>query len=146
MTRNIVLAAVAAVALAAGPLFVTAAEAQSTSPRCPPRAVGCNGGAPAWTMNGSTVRDQNVRRFNQNLGIGLAAGVGGLIIGSAIANARSHYQGERHYQPRSHYHGHGYRTVGAYDAHEETCFRRPIRRVDHYTGQVITVGSRLVCH
>lgn len=144
MTRKFALAALAATALVAGPLFVTSAEAQGFGQRCDPRARGCN------VVNPNS-GGQNIRRPNNNLAIGIAAGVGGLLIGSAIANAQprhygeSRYHAEPRYQARPRYHGHGFQTVGAYEADEEECFRKPIRRFDHYSGRVVTVGTKLVC-
>ena len=79
-----------------------------------------------------------------NAAIGIAAGIGGLLIGSAIANAQPRYQAQPGYyaQPR----GYGHIAYGSdrYDDAEE-CFEKPIRRVDHFTGRVITVGSKVVC-
>jgi hypothetical protein len=117
MTRKFALAALAAAALAAGPMFATEAAAKDN------------------------------RRTNA--AIGIAAGIGGLLIGSAIANAQPRYQAQPGFyaQPRGYghvSHGHVAYDTDRYDDEEE-CFEKPIRRVDHYTGRVITVGSKTVC-
>jgi MFS family permease len=62
--------------------------------------------------------------------IGAIAGIGGAIIGAAIAKA----------QPRHH----GYVANDRY-VDEDECFRKPVRRFDRYTGEVIVVGTQLVC-
>ncbi len=81
-----------------------------------------------------------------NAAIGIAAGIGGALLGAAIINAR---QPRTYVQQRFVGEHHGYRHVSydspRYDADEEVCFDKPIRRVDRFTGRVITVGSRTVC-
>jgi hypothetical protein len=88
-------------------------------------------------------------RQGAGIALGVAAGIGGLIIGSAIANARSPGYGEARYhaEPRHRGHGHGYgfRAVNAYAAHDEDCFEKPIRRFDPHSGRVVIVGSKVVC-
>ncbi len=84
-------------------------------------------------------------RRGAGIALGVAAGIGGLIIGSAIANARSPGYGETRYHAEPHYRGHGFRTVNAYAAHEEDCFQKPIRRFDSYSGRVVVVGTKVVC-
>jgi hypothetical protein len=147
MTRKLALAALAVAALTTGSMFANVAQAQSPAPNCPPRAAGCNGGAPVLTQKGLTVRDQTVRRSNRDIGIGIAAGIGGLIIGSAIANAHPRGYGETRYhaEPRHRGHGYGFRTVNAYAADDEDCFQKPIRRFDPYSGRVVVVGTKVVC-
>ncbi len=119
MTRKFALAAVAAAALAAGPMFATEAAAKDG------------------------------RRTNT--AIGIAAGIGGALLGAAIVNAQQPgYQPAPRYQPEPRFYGEprGYNQVslgGGYLADEPECFRKPIRRVDPYTGQVIIVGSATVC-
>jgi len=80
--------------------------------------------------------------------IGLALGIGGAVLGAAIANAQPRGYGESRYQeePRYRPHGHGFRPVSNYQADdEEECFQKPIRRFDPYSGRVVTVGTREVC-
>ena len=74
MSRKFALAALAAAALTAGPMFATEATAKDG------------------------------RRTNA--AIGIAAGIGGLLIGSAIANAQPRYQAQPGYyaQPRGYGH------------------------------------------
>ncbi|MGL5445975.1 MAG: hypothetical protein ACRDBL_01545 [Rhabdaerophilum sp.] len=86
-------------------------------------------------------------RQGAGIALGVAAGIGGLIIGSAIANARSPGYGETRYhaEPRHRGHGYGFRTVNAYAVDEEDCFQKPIRRFDPYSGRVVVVGSKVVC-
>ncbi|MGL4975141.1 MAG: hypothetical protein ACRC56_07590 [Bosea sp. (in: a-proteobacteria)] len=119
MTRNFALAAIAAAALAASPMVSTGASAKDG------------------------------RRTNA--AIGIAAGIGGALLGAAIINAqqpRYHVQqrfvGERGYHNRPRHYDNGFQTVGSYEAEEE-CFEKPVRRIDAYTGRVITVGTKLVC-
>jgi hypothetical protein len=116
MTRKFALAALAIAALTAGPMLATDAQARDG------------------------------RRGNA-LAIGIAAGVGGLLIGSAIANAQPRRQVIHHYQPQpqsGHYgqvsFGGGYR----YQAERE-CFRKPIERIDRFTGEIVTVGFKTLC-
>lgn len=126
MTRKLAIAAFAA-SLAACPMLVSEAEAQ------------------------------NARRSNNHLAIGIAAGVGGLLIGSAIANAQSRQYVDHRYgghsgfgygrprfdhQPR--YITHVSQRAPRYRDDQE-CFLRPIQRVDRFTGEVFTVGTRFVC-
>jgi hypothetical protein len=85
---------------------------------------------------------QNARR-NNALAIGLAAGVGGLLIGSAIANAQPRHAPVYHGEPRYYGERRFYREAAFAD--EPTCVRRPINRIDSYTGEIVTVGSRIVC-
>jgi hypothetical protein len=74
--------------------------------------------------------------------IGALAGIGGAIIGSAIAKA----------QPRHHGyagHGGGFQPAGyGHDryADEGECFRKPIKRIDSYTGEIVVVGFKTVCN
>jgi hypothetical protein len=94
----------------------------------------------AGPMLASEAETKNGRRTA--FAIGAIAGIGGAIIGSAIANA----------QPRHHGYGgqgHGFRPAGyAADRYTDDaeCFRKPIKRFDRYTGEVIVVGTKLVCH
>lgn len=126
MTRKLAIAAFAAT-IAVSPMLVTEAEAQ------------------------------NARRSNNNLAIGIAVGVGGLLIGSAIASAQPRQYVEHRYAGHS---GFGYDRPRfdhqpRYITHvsqrgpryrdDQECFRRPIQRVDRFTGEVFTVGTRLVC-
>jgi hypothetical protein len=118
MSRQLAIAAFAA-ALAASPMLVSPAEAQTA------------------------------RRGNA-LAIGLAAGVGGLLIGSAIANAqprhvvRHGFHDEPAYRVRPRY----FNDVGYGGGHfqrEPDCVRQPIQRVDRFTGEVFIAGTRIVC-
>jgi hypothetical protein len=84
-------------------------------------------------------------RRGAGIALGIAAGVGGLIIGSAIANAHPRGYGETRYHAEPRHRGHGFRTVNAYAADDEDCFEKPIRRFDPYSGRVVTVGSKVVC-
>ncbi len=79
------------------------------------------------------------------LAIGVAAGIGGLIIGSAIANAHPRGYGETRYHAEPRHRGHGFRTVNAYHVDQDDCFEKPIRRFDPYAGRVVVVGSKVVC-
>ncbi len=119
MTRKFALAAIAAATLAATPMFATEASAKDG------------------------------RRTNA--AIGFAAGIGGALLGAAIVNAQQpryqaqpRYIDEPRYEARRHY-GHGFQTVGAYESREEECFEKPIRRIDAYTGRVVTIGTKVVC-
>jgi hypothetical protein len=122
MSRQLAIAAFAA-ALAASPMLVSPAEAQTA------------------------------RRGNA-LAIGLAAGVGGLLIGSAIANAQPRHAPAYHGQPR--YYGeptyrvrpryvHDVGYGGGHFHREPDCVRQPIQRVDRFTGEVFIAGTRIVC-
>ena len=86
-------------------------------------------------------------RRGAGIALGIAAGVGGLIIGSAIANAQTRGYGETRYhaEPRHRGHGYGFRTVNAYHVDQEDCFEKPIRRFDPYSGRVVVVGTKVVC-
>ncbi|MGL5363636.1 MAG: hypothetical protein ACRDBH_12195, partial [Bosea sp. (in: a-proteobacteria)] len=81
-----------------------------------------------------------------NAAIGIAAGIGGALLGAAIINAQ---QPRYHVQQRFVGERHGFRHVSydspRYYAQQEECFEKPIRRIDAYTGRVITVGTKLVC-
>ena len=80
--------------------------------------------------------------------IGLALGIGGAILGAAIANAqpRSYGESRTHEEPRYRPQGHGFRPVSNYQADdEEACFQKPVRRFDPYSGRVVIVGTKLVC-
>jgi hypothetical protein len=73
--------------------------------------------------------------------IGALAGIGGAIIGSAIAQGQPRHHGYRH--------DGGFRPVaygGDSYADEGECFRKPIRRIDRYTGEIVVVGTKLVCN
>jgi hypothetical protein len=86
--------------------------------------------------------------------IGAVAGIGGAIIGSAIAKAHYRQHGYGHGY-RQHGDGYGFRQHGGGFQHagygnrgyhdERDCFRKPIKRFDHYTGEIVVVGSRTVC-
>jgi hypothetical protein len=73
--------------------------------------------------------------------IGALAGIGGAIIGSAIVAGQPRHHGYRShgggFQPAGYGHG-GY-------ADDAECFRKPIKRFDHYSGEIVVVGSRVVC-
>ncbi len=84
-------------------------------------------------------------RRGAGIALGIAAGVGGLIIGSAIANAQTRGYGETRYHAEPRHRGHGFRTVNAYHVDDEDCFQKPIRRFDPYAGRVVTVGTKVVC-
>ncbi len=118
ITRKFALAAIATAALATAPMMTTEASAKDG------------------------------RRTNA--AIGFAAGIGGALLGAAIVNAQQpryqaqpRYIDEPRYEARRHY-GHGFQTVGSYEAQEE-CFEKPIRRIDAYTGRVVTIGTKVVC-
>ncbi len=85
----------------------------------------------ASPMSATEASAKNGRRTNA--AIGLAAGIGGVLLGAAIANA----------QPR--HHGYGFRPVSTYQTDEEECFQKPVRRFDPYSGRIITVGTKLIC-
>ncbi len=113
MTRKFAIAALAAAALAAGPMSVTEASAK------------------------------NGRRTNA--AIGLAAGIGGVLLGAAIANAQPRHYGETRYHAEPRHHGYGFRPVSTYQTDEEECFQKPVRRFDPYSGRIMTVGTKLIC-
>lgn len=113
MTSKFALAALAAAALAFGPMAATEASAK------------------------------NGRRTNA--AIGLAAGIGGVLLGAAIVNAKPQAYGERRFHAEPRHHGYGFRPASTYADDEEECFQKPIRRFDHYSGRVVTVGSKLIC-
>jgi hypothetical protein len=118
MTRQFAIAAIAAATLAAGPMFATEAAAKDG------------------------------RRTNT--AIGIIAGIGGALLGAAIVNAQPQYQAQPRYQaePRYYEPSRGYDRVslnGGYDADQERCFRQPVRHVNRYTGEVIIIGSTMVC-
>ena len=99
-------------------------------------------------FNVNPVKQQS--RFNgdgKGVALGLAAGIGGAILGAAIANAQPRGYGESRYQdePRHRPQGHGFRTVSSYEADDEDCFQKPIRRFDPYSGRVVIVGTKEVC-
>ncbi len=122
MTRQFAIAALAAAALAAGPMLSTEASARDG------------------------------RRTTA--AIGIAAGIGGALLGAAIVNAQPRHQyravsyhGGPRYEPGHHY---GYQNVGfrpasAYVAHERECFKKPIHRFDRYSGEIVVVGAKLIC-
>ena len=60
---------------------------------------------------------------------------------SPRAYGESRYQEEPRYRP----HGHGFRAVSTYQADDEDCFQKPIRRFDPYSGRVVTVGTKMIC-
>ncbi len=121
MTRKFAIAALAAAALAAGPMSATEASAK------------------------------NGRRTNA--AIGIAAGIGGALLGAAIVNAQPRHQyREVRYHGGTRYEGYhhryqnvGFRPVSTYVADERECFRKPIHRFDRYSGEVVVVGSKLIC-
>lgn len=84
-------------------------------------------------------------RRGAGIALGIAAGVGGLIIGSAIANAHPRGYSETRYHAEPRHRGHGVRTINADYVEEEECFETPIRRFDPYSGRVVIVGSKVVC-
>ena len=80
---------------------------------------------------------------NKSLAIGAIAGV---LLGSALASRQADYPETRY---RS-YNDDGFRAygeqrpvrfVGGYD----DCFEKPIKRFDRYTGEFVTVGTKVVC-
>lgn len=79
-----------------------------------------------------------------NAAIGIAAGIGGALLGAAILNAQPRYRVQTGYAPQPRGYGHVSYGSDRYDDEEE-CFEKPIRRVDHFTGRVIIVGSKVVC-
>ncbi len=103
------------------------------------------------TDRGFTVKPVKPQsRFNgggKGVALGLAAGIGGAILGAAIANAQPRGYGESRYQeePRYRPQGHGFRAVSSYEADDEDCFQKPIRRFDPYSGRVVVVGTKEVC-
>ena len=115
MTTKFAIAALAAAALIAGPMSATEAEAK------------------------------NGRRTNA--AIGIVAGIGGALLGAAIVNAKPQAYGETRYhaEPRHHGYGHGFRAVNSYEADEEECFQKPVRRFDPYSGRVVTIGTKTIC-
>lgn len=121
MTRSFALAALAAAALATSPMLTSEASAK------------------------------DVRRGNA-VAIGIAAGIGGVLLGSAIANAQPRYHAEPsfHAEPRRFHaepryfgtvsYGGGQRYVD-----QPECFRKPVNRIDRFTGEIVTVGVRTIC-
>ncbi len=118
ITRKFALAALAAAALATAPMMATEASAKDG------------------------------RRTNA--AIGFAAGIGGALLGAAIVNAQQpRYQAQPRYIDEPRYEtrrpSYGFQNVGAYESREEECFEKPIRRIDAYTGRVVTIGTKVVC-
>ena len=121
MTRKFAIAALAAAALAAGPMLSTEASAKDG------------------------------RRTNA--AIGIAAGIGGALLGAAIVNAQPRHQyGAVSYHGGPRYEGHhhryqsvGFRSVSTYVADERECFKKPIHRFDRYSGELVVVGAKLIC-
>lgn len=61
--------------------------------------------------------------------------------------AKLQMRDETRYQaePSVRHPGHGFRAVNSYEADEEECFQKPVRRFDPYSGSVVTVSTKLVC-
>ena len=102
----------------------------------------------AGPMSATEAEAKNGRRTNA--AIGIAAGIGGVLLGAAVANARPHHggghaYGETRYHAEPRHHGYGFRPVSTYAADDEECFQKPIRRFDPYSGRVIVVGTKEVC-
>jgi len=97
----------------------------------------------AGPMSATEAEAKNGRRTNA--AIGLAAGIGGVLLGAAIANAQPRAYGETRYHAEPRYQGHGFRAVSTYAADDEECFQKPIRRFDPYSGRVVIVGTKEVC-
>ena len=81
-----------------------------------------------------------------NLAIGAIAGLGGVLLGAALANRQDGYSEPRYRD----YGDDGFRTyreqrpvrfVESYD----DCFEKPIKRFDRYTGEFVIVGTKVVC-
>ena len=99
----------------------------------------------AGPMSATEASARDGRRTNA--AIGLAAGIGGALLGAALANAQPKAYGETRYEevPRYRHQGHGFRAVSTYASDDEDCFQKPIRRFDPYYGRVVTVGTKEVC-
>ena len=87
---------------------------------------------------------------NSNLAIGAIAGLGGVLLGAALANrqdgySESGYRGYRDDGFRSYGEQRTVRFVGGYDAGTDDCFEKPIKRFDRYTGEFVIVGTTVVC-
>ncbi len=80
-----------------------------------------------------------------NAAIGIAAGIGGVLLGAAIANAKPQAYSETRYQAEPRHLAYGFRPVGAYAVDEKDCFKELIRRFDHYSRLVVTIGTKVVC-
>ena len=83
---------------------------------------------------------------NRHIAIGAIAGVGGVLLGSHLANRHAHYSGSRYVG----YNDHGFsayggprtvRFVSGYDG----CFEKPIKRFDRFTREFVIVGTKVVC-
>ena len=69
--------------------------------------------------------------------IGALVGIGGALLGAAIANGQSRHA-DQGYNPQ--------RPVGFVDGdEEEDCFEKPVKRFDRFRGEPVIVGYKTVC-
>ena len=83
---------------------------------------------------------------NRDLAIGAIAGIGGVLLGQALASRQADYPETRYRSSnddgfRSYGEQRPVRFVGAAD----DCFEKPIKRFDRYTGEFVIVGTKVVC-